>query len=228
MFTTLVYHIVNKRIDSKISISENVFKKQLELLLDRYRILTLSDAINTIYKKENSTDQSILITFDDGYTDNVQIALPILCDLKIPASLFIITKYIGQLNRWNPGARYDVKHVTWDEIHKWVNSGNEVGGHSHSHICMTRLSENEIGSEILNNKKCLEKNLHLEIKAFSYPYGEFNKKVKRIVSKNYMIAFSTDEGISPTFRNRYSIKRLVVDPKWDLHNFDEKIEESFK
>jgi peptidoglycan/xylan/chitin deacetylase (PgdA/CDA1 family) len=91
----LIYHRVNDDHDPFLSsVSVNSFREQMEYLARHFTFVSLDDIaagkINT-----NAAKYSVAITFDDGYRDNFTHALPILKELRIPATIFLATGYIG-------------------------------------------------------------------------------------------------------------------------------------
>src|SRR5581483_4248279 len=150
MFVTLSYHIINSAIRDTIAIAGEAFEQQLAYLNEHgYTTLSLAQAIADSNGIQQAPPRSLLLTFDDGYADNVHVALPLLQAYDMRATLFIITGYIGQSNRWNTRACYDVRHMTWDEVRHWHERGGDLGGHSHLHHCMTRLNAEELQETVL-------------------------------------------------------------------------------
>jgi peptidoglycan/xylan/chitin deacetylase (PgdA/CDA1 family) len=208
-----MYHIVDDAIDDVIAVSESSFESQMSGLCDQgFSVLTMNQAIRVARREERAPDRAVLITFDDGYADNVHTALPILARYRLPATLFVPTAYVGQLNRWNPRVGYDTRHATWDELRCWVAAGLEVGGHAHDHTRMNRLGESELGPSLDRNKRTLEAELGVEVRAFAYPYGYFTDGAKSAVQERYDIAFSVDDGVWCPWLDRYAINRMGVWP----------------
>ena len=220
MFLTLSYHIINRAISDRIAISEEAFEQQLEYLrVHGYTTLSLEQVIADINGKQDAPPRSLLLTFDDGYADNAKVVLPLLQAYDMHATLFIITGYIGQSNRWNTRACYDTQHMTWDEVRRWHASGNDVGGHSHLHHCMTRLSYGELQETVLLNKRLLEKESGITPRAFAYPYGRFNQTIIDVIRQHYEIAFATDDGEWNASVHPYVINRLTISPMWTIEEF---------
>src|SRR5947209_11867 len=72
MFVTLLYHSINRRNIAKTAISEEAFEAQMGFLhKEGYSILTLAQAINFISGKQVDPQRAVLLTFDDGFADNV-------------------------------------------------------------------------------------------------------------------------------------------------------------
>jgi peptidoglycan/xylan/chitin deacetylase (PgdA/CDA1 family) len=225
MFVTLSYHIINHAIQDKIAISEAAFEQQLAYLREHgYTTLSLAQTIADIDGSQKAPPRSLLLTFDDGYADNIQMAMPLLRAYDMRATLFVMTGYIGQNNRWNLRACYDVQHMTWDELRHWHESGGDIGGHSHLHYCMTRLSFDELQETVLLNKHLLANEIGVTPRAFAYPYGRFNQAVIDIIRQHYEIAFATDGGAWNTNAQRYTINRLSVSPTWAIEDFASQIQ----
>jgi peptidoglycan/xylan/chitin deacetylase (PgdA/CDA1 family) len=93
----LIYHrVIDLKEDpQQLTISLHNFEKQLSYLKEHYTIKSLQELINDL-RVGNIIDESIAITFDDGYFDNYLFALPILEKLQIPATFFVSTGYINK------------------------------------------------------------------------------------------------------------------------------------
>lgn len=225
MFSTLLYHLVDRTINDKNAVSEEAFTAQLGYLQKHnYSILSLTQAIDILDGKEPAPPRAVLLTFDDGYTNNLSVALPLLQAYGMVATLFVISAYVGQNNRWNPKACYDVNHMTWDELHLWQKAGCAIGGHTHTHLCMTRLNVLEVYDEVTRCKQLLEEHLQSPLRAFSYPYGAYNALTRHAVHEHYDIAFAVDNGIVPSTTQRHVLHRLSVQPKWDIAMFAHHLE----
>ena len=220
MFVTLSYHIINRAISDNTAIAEEAFEQQLAYLqTHEYTTLSLAQAIADLGGDRQAPPRSVLLSFDDGYADTAQVALPRLQAYGMRATLFVITGYIGQSNRWNTRACYDAQHMTWDELRGWHVNGGDVGGHSHLHHCMTRLSLDELHETVEQNKRLLERETGVVPRAFAYPYGRFNQTVIDVVRQHYELAFATDGGMWDARANRYAINRLTVSPAWSIDEF---------
>lgn len=95
----LLYHRVLpdiRRDPLGITVSEASFKKQIEVLAEKYPIISLQEAISQCKNGKTNVKMRVVLTFDDGYIDNYEIAYPYLKKLGIPASFFIATDCVGQ------------------------------------------------------------------------------------------------------------------------------------
>jgi peptidoglycan/xylan/chitin deacetylase (PgdA/CDA1 family) len=91
----LSYHRINDEHDPFFpALPVQTFAKQMEYVAERYYVLRLDDAVNVL-KDGDIPDNSLVITFDDGYRDNYLNAFPILQKFRIPATIFLATGAIN-------------------------------------------------------------------------------------------------------------------------------------
>ena len=77
---------------SGLEVHQDIFEEQISFLKKKFKILSLNDLKKHIEQKKN--DFAISITFDDGYLDNINLALPILEKYNVPATIFVITRFL--------------------------------------------------------------------------------------------------------------------------------------
>ena len=91
----LIYHRVNDQRDPYFGgVPVEVFRRQMEYLASRYRVLPLSHLVRGL-RKGSVPENAIAVTFDDGYRDNYLHAFPILRATSVPATIFLATSAIG-------------------------------------------------------------------------------------------------------------------------------------
>lgn len=108
---TLYYHRVNSLENdyNMLCVSPTRFRQQMLYLKNKYPIVRFEDDWNAL------DSDAVVITFDDGYLDNLEYALPILEELQIPATIFISTGTLEQ-----------DKELWWDELERLVLVGNDI------------------------------------------------------------------------------------------------------
>lgn len=82
-------------------ISSRRFKKHVNFLRDRYKIISVRELINSLKERRGAPENSIVITFDDGYRSNYTDVFPIVKEMEIPISIFITTGEIGSKRFWH-------------------------------------------------------------------------------------------------------------------------------
>jgi len=102
----LMYHSVPPRdlapwIDPRNSMSPNVFREQMRFVAARRHVVSLSDLATTLTREETPPRGTVVLTFDDGYRDNLDVVAPILAEFRLPATLYLATGYVGRCeNQW--------------------------------------------------------------------------------------------------------------------------------
>ena len=98
----LIYHRVLDRLDPLLpdEVTAERFNAQMRLIADAFAPLPLAEAVERL-EQGSLPPQAVCVTFDDGYADNVDVALPILLRHGVPATFFIATGYLGNGVMWN-------------------------------------------------------------------------------------------------------------------------------
>ena len=93
----IIYHRISEsRLDPwSLNVSPDHFAEHLAVLRKSFRPTSLQEVAESIRSNSNVADRSIVITFDDGYADNLHTALPLLEQFDIPATIFLTSGAIG-------------------------------------------------------------------------------------------------------------------------------------
>ncbi|MGH3521285.1 MAG: polysaccharide deacetylase family protein [Mycobacterium sp.] len=119
--------------------------------------------------RREGTDQGLVgLTFDDGYADFCEFALPALARFGFTATVFVIADLVGGSNSWDvAGPRKPL--MTAQEICYVAERGMEIGSHSRRHVSL--LSSGDLVTEVVESRTMLEEVTGGEITGFCYPYG---------------------------------------------------------
>jgi peptidoglycan/xylan/chitin deacetylase (PgdA/CDA1 family) len=151
--------------------SPEAFEFQLTELQQRgYRFISLSQLIDEIRATGTESEDSIVITFDDGWIDNYTFAFPILRKLRIPATFFVVTRYF----RENPP---DQTRMNLEQLRELSAHGMTIGSHTRTHPDLTTISPSAAMEEIAGSKAELQEALGLPVDFLAYPGGGFNSRV---------------------------------------------------
>jgi peptidoglycan/xylan/chitin deacetylase (PgdA/CDA1 family) len=156
---------------------------------------------------------AVVITFDDGFADFHEHALPVLAGRALPATVFVTTGFVGQTSRWldrlGEGAR---PMMTWDQVADVRASGIEVGAHSHTHPQLDTVSADQAQREIETSRDALG-----GPRTFAYPHGYHRRRVRRQVQDaGFAAAFAVGDGLTPPDSDPYALPRLIVREDTDL------------
>ncbi|HET9167757.1 MAG TPA: polysaccharide deacetylase family protein [Candidatus Angelobacter sp.] len=85
--------------------------------------------------------------------------------------------------------------MDWDDLRSLDRNLITVGSHTLSHPILTKLSGQEIESEILDSRRCLEQRLERKVDFFCYPNGAYDRRAYQLVQKTYRAAVTTETGV---------------------------------
>ena len=101
-FLILLYHhcheqeYTKRRPDKKLFVDKDTFASQIIWLKENFKVSSLDELEGFSLSKPTDSKPHIFLTFDDGHKDNYDFAFPILCDYKIPATIYLTTSWIDQ------------------------------------------------------------------------------------------------------------------------------------
>lgn len=217
----LMYHkIPDQPINSehKIYVTKSNFKKHLDFFKSRgFETLTFSDLalFRTGRRRfQEFPKKPLILTFDDGYQDNLLNASPLLKEYNYRAQIFLLADSEINSNRWDQtGSEPPHEIISGADRKKWLSSQFEVGSHGFSHKRITTLSEQEALCELRESKKSLESELGLVVNCFAFTYGDTSDRAAQLAAEaGYDYAINTDGGGLLIEEAPYSIFRVNIFP----------------
>lgn len=148
------------------------------------------------YLKGSYGPKSVFLTFDDGYEDFYSHAFPILRELGLVATVFLVPQYIGGVNEWDSARGFRARRMlSREQILEMRDHGVLFGSHSMSHARLTDLPDRELVAEVRDSRSALEDMLGRAITTFAYPGGHVDERVRdAVASAGYTTAFTAAEG----------------------------------
>jgi peptidoglycan/xylan/chitin deacetylase (PgdA/CDA1 family) len=204
--TILTYHSINDEINPDETVTPEEFEKQLQYIKENYKVISLEDAVEYLQTDIKKISDSIVITFDDGYSDNYHNAYPLLKKHNFPATIFLISDLIN-----DKGGKY----LSQSQIHEMMDNNISFGSHTISHRILTGLRNDEIIGEIRDSKDILESQLGNKINSFAYPVGtraDFDDETAEIVKEyKYTCACSNVYGMNDENSDIFALKRIGIE-----------------
>ncbi|MER7188129.1 polysaccharide deacetylase family protein [Streptomyces hyaluromycini] len=134
------------------------------------------------------------LTFDDGYADFLDHALPLLDRWGCGATLFVLPGRLGGDNAWDPlGPRKPL--LTADGIRRAARGGVEIGSHGLTHVDLTKADAKTLRAETAESRALLEELVQAPVDGFCYPYGTVDRRaVDAVRDAGYGYACAIDPG----------------------------------
>ena len=214
----LLYHHVNDQETGRslLTVSTAEFSRQLQLLRNHGFQTITPEQLGAFMREEQVTlpDKPVLITFDDGHTDNYTQAFPLLKGAGYSATIFMVGINFDRANR-----------LTSAQIRKMTANGFSIGAHSMTHPILTKLNAPKLQAEIRGSKKKAEEVIHAEVGYFAYPGGFYNlATVEAVQMAGFQGAFSVLSGLNqPNRDNIYLLRRIPIFRYTDFDQLLEKL-----
>jgi poly-beta-1,6-N-acetyl-D-glucosamine N-deacetylase len=203
-----VYH----RFDDLKHQSTDTTLKELErefeyFKTNNYKVVTVSQIAQKIKNKEEIPDNWIAFSIDDAYKSFYQNAITLFKKYNYTFTLFV---YVEATN-----SKYS-DFMTWEEIADASKYG-EIALHSYSHKQLMKLSNEEILKDTKTSYEIFEKNLGFKPKGYSYPYGEYDQRIKeRIKEFDFEYIVNQNNGSVNKNSDIFDLNRVALVGKINL------------
>jgi peptidoglycan/xylan/chitin deacetylase (PgdA/CDA1 family) len=176
------HSITADRSEGAMRSSRRDFDRYCEFFSKHMRVELLSELVERLEKK-GPLDGELSITFDDGYADNAELALPILKRWSLHATFFVTTGFIGSDTQtfWDKEKSVQSRWMTWDQVRELIKAGNDVGAHTVSHADLGSLPDEEVERELRTARDELSARTHKVPTHFAVPFGRAFPSLDRTV-----------------------------------------------
>ncbi len=158
-----------------------------------YRTATIAQ-----WLRDDTPENHVLLTFDDGYDDLYDELLPLVIEHGYTPVIYLVADRIGDSNVWDQANGLRARNLlTLDQIREMQKYGVEFGSHTLTHPWLPGVSDAQLRREVSDSKQRLEDMLGIEITSFAYPFGGVDRRVRSAVaSAGYKLAFTTMPGLN--------------------------------
>ena len=209
----LYYHSVDPSEANEVIISPERFKEQLQFIKDSgYTTLTMTELNDYILNNTPIPEKSIVITFDDGYADNYANAFPILKELDMKATIFVISNFTDN----------DGYYMTSQQLKEMSDYGIDIQSHTASHSHLNQLTYEEQLNELKTSKEKIESITGKPVISIAYPFGDFDdNSIAASKDAGYSLSFNTNRGLSDRDDNPLSLNRIYISSAYSIEQFKE-------
>jgi GT2 family glycosyltransferase/peptidoglycan/xylan/chitin deacetylase (PgdA/CDA1 family) len=198
------------------------FAEQLDVLVHRGWTFVDMDALLAALRGEQPlSGRALLLTFDDAYAELRTVALPLLEERGIAATVFAVAGHVGGVNEWDraKGAG-ELALLDADGLRTLSTNGLEIGSHASSHRPLTRVPRDELDRELDGSAAGLESLGVPRPRALAYPHGAWSPEVAAEARRaGYAVAFTVAPGVVRRGVDSHALPRIEVlasDTPWKL------------
>lgn len=222
----MLYHAVARKASQGLTIGVDQLEEQFSWLeKNAYRSWHFSDLLNVAKLPGR---KNVMITFDDAYVNQMELAVPLLKKYGLKATFFVPLKYMGQKDVWNTNS-LDV--MTAQQLQSLDPNVVELGCHSFAHINFREVGLEQAGNDIAKARLCITGAGLKFSPVMAYPYGKFPRKQPE---KKAFFELLQKEGFHFAARignrvNRYplsspyEVQRLDIKGEYSLSRFKRKV-----
>jgi peptidoglycan/xylan/chitin deacetylase (PgdA/CDA1 family) len=196
------------------------FERQLHWLQQKGIQTLTGSEFSQVLQSGNTSQPSVVITFDDGYLDNWYLVTPLLKKYGMTALLFVITSKVlpqkhRQIGQWQEVD--DERYLSWDEIDGMVNSGVfEVHSHTHSHArcwvdeVSAEITRSVVKEDIATSLEILRQRGYQHELQLAWPWGYFRKEwLDDATAMGVNVSYTMRPGTNFPGCDRRMIRRLA-------------------
>ncbi len=174
----LTYHRVAEVAENALCVTPNRFAEQMAWLkrhgLRGVGVGTLIDAMRAGRQRG-----LVGITFDDGYFNLVETALPALLRHGFTATMFIVSGLLGGTNEWDESPVWPL--MSAEQIRELAAAGMEIGSHTTTHPRLAGADAGQLKAEVSDSRASLSDLIGASVRGFAYPYGSMDTAAQHAV-----------------------------------------------
>ena len=219
----LLYHRVSDD-DDPLAVAPRRFREQMAYLAaEGYRVVDLIEALDLLGAGV-APPRTIALTFDDGFADVGDEALPVLERHGFRATVFVTTGATDGRVAF-PWYEHQPKVLGWDEIVALDRHGTlRFEAHTVTHPSLLTVDDGTAAAEIRESRRELQGRLGRNVSAFAYPAGLYGERERHLVAQaGYAAAVSCEPGVNRPDSDRFALRRRQIDSRDRLLDFKAKV-----
>lgn len=206
--SVFAYHDVEPELSTFFSVTPAAFREQLEVAIDcGVQFVDLLELVER-QRAGRPVDGLAAVTFDDCLVGIHEHAMPVLAELGVPATIFVVSDELGRSPAWWKASR---RTMTLEELQDAAAQGLRLESHSRHHVSLTSLDDDRLLEEVTGSRTALEELFGRPVTLFAYPNGHFNDRVRTAVeAAGYEAAFLFANGRVLPGMDRLTLPRLPM------------------
>ena len=199
----LMYHsISDDDPNNNLLVPPSMFEEQMAWLeANEFTAMDLDEALDSM-ETGKVPKRPVVITFDDGYSDNYTSAFPSLKNHGLKATFFVITDGVD-----------DGYYMSSEMLKEMQSNGMSIQNHTANHLELDKLSREDAYDTIKRGQDFLRNNIGSDANYLCYPVGKYNSETIEIEKElGIKAATTTQGGISSIGDGLYQLKRVRIYP----------------
>jgi peptidoglycan/xylan/chitin deacetylase (PgdA/CDA1 family) len=225
----LTYHSISEG-RSPLKIAPALFAQQMEWLAANARVVSLGTLIDHLRAVKPLPARTVALTFDDGFADFHSHAAPVLLRLRLPATVFLPTRYVGATSDWRgqPSWVEPQPLMSWPQVASLAGDLIQFGSHSVSHPDLSALPAAVVEEEATASQREIAQRTGQPAEFFCYPYGRWSPIAREVVAKHYRGACTTEAALLRPGCDAYALPRVDAHYVRDLPLFQKMFTGPFR
>lgn len=193
--------------------SIGLFSDQIKWIKRRWKFIDSETFGSIIMGNCPLNEDSLLLTFDDGFYSNYHVAMNVLNSMNIKAVFFVVSGFIDtkseieSRNFISKGIRRDLspammpshwKAMSWADLRKLQSIGHTIGAHTATHVRLSELNNDlELIREIAESADYIEDKIDRSVNSFAFTFGDYSslsKKAVMIAANRFQYVYSSLRG----------------------------------
>lgn len=227
-------------------VSVRQFREQMKFLAQEgYSTLNATELL-AFLNGQPVPDNTVVITFDDGYESSYIHAYPILQEFGLQAIMHVIVAVTpGEIG----GGRKGIPKISWEQMRRMIESGViDIQSHTYDSHYYAQINEGgakkpklasgiwiesenraeteqeyiaRIAEDLKLSEKIIEERLNNDVIAIAYPFGAQNETIRRVIrgETGIKLGFTVQRGYVRPGDDPLTLNRINVSPRWNIEDF---------
>lgn len=201
---------------------QEAFERQIQQLQHSCHIISPQEFER---KEFHPTKVNLLLTFDDGYQNWVDVVLPVLEKFQISALFFVSSGFVDTAGNEKDSDAFTrerllreptLEPISWDEVVQLQQAGHTIGGHTRTHSFLCTDNVAQLSHEIGEDKKIIEQKIQKKIYHFAYPFGRIQDRSEvaaaMVAKAEYTFGYTIKFGFNTSKTDPRYLLRDALDP----------------
>lgn len=209
----LCYHAIDADWTSPLAVEPDAFAAQAGWLARRRLVVDLDLAIARIDRRGRLPRGMAALTFDDGFASVFEVAWPVLRDLRLPITVFLVAETLTERGRQVDWVDHPpptaLRTMTLAQALEMQEGGAVIGSHSYAHSNLTELSDDACLRDLRESRELLSDLFGTPVDLLAYPRGLNDARVRGSAARaGYRAAFTLPEAREPV--DRFGVPRVGI------------------